>query len=479
MRLTERLWNWLTSPNPRAPNKGHPDLYPLDIAKLTKELNLAEEAKRLGEARLPAPDAQALAGAEASVVQRVEKARQDYMDWAVLRLQVLSQDLAKRNVTPAVNRARQADKEFERQASAILTEQESLLRSLGDTARKRRAELDDFQTKNGLTRDAHYPTSTGTFFRYAVLALLIVVEGVLNAGFFAQGVSTGLLGGFAYAGILAALNVLAAFFFGKFLIRNLNHQNVGRKLLGASSLLAAISIMVAMGLGIAHIRDSLTAELADPARAALQTLLATPLELRDLFSWALFAISVAFGTGALVDGLYSDDLYPGYGSLSKRVQSAIDDYEDELNTLRADLEELKDEQLKTLDQEVQESQAAVAVFESLIDDKKAADSRLSHALRDADNSLEALLRKFRTENELHRRDAPRPAYFDTKPELMPLPMPDFDTSDDETALTEQRELVRTLLAEVQSLRASIQASFNQQFDRLKPLDTHFPRKEPS
>ena len=477
MGLTERLWNWLTTSTTGAPKKGHPDLYPLDVAKLTKELRLLEEGKRLGEAGLPSADARALSGPEAATVQRVEKARQDYVDWAVLRLNVLSQDLGRRNVTQAVNRARQVDREFERKASGLLSEQEGLLRTLGDAARGRKAELEAFQTKHGLARAAIYPSSAGLYFRYAILLLLIVVEGILNAGFFAQGLSTGLLGGFAQAGILAAANVLIAFAFGKFAVRYMNHAAWGWKLLGALFLLAAAVVMIAMGLGIAHYRDSLTSEATDAARTALQTLRAHPLELRDTFSWALFGISVAFGVLSLSDGLFSDDLYPGFGAISRRTQVAVDDHEDELTTLRSALEELKDDELKTLDRTIQESQAAVAVFDSLIEDKKGASSRLSNALRDADNSLDALLSKFRTENELHRNGVARPGYFDSKPELRALQIPDFDTTSDELSLAEQSGLVKALLAEAQQIRASIQESFNQQFDRLKPLGTHFPRKE--
>lgn len=478
MRLLGHLWDWLTSANKRPRRKGHPDLYPLDIAKLAKELDLDGEARRQGEKGHPAADAKALSGVEAAIVQRVEKARQDYVDWAVFRLGLISEDLARRNVTQAVNRAMQTDEEFARNASARITRQETLMRSLGDAARSRRAELAAFKDINGLTRDAHFPTAAGTFLLYTVLALLILVEGGLNAGFFAQGVSTGLLGGFSLAGGLAALNVVAAFVFGKLLVRNMFHRSAGRKVIGIGSLLLAILMMTAMGLGIAHVRDSLTAELADPAGAALQALLASPFHLRDLLSWALFAISALFGAGALLDGLFIDDMYPGYGACSRRAQTAADDYEDELTALRETLEELKEEQLQALDHVVQQSQVAISVSESLISEKKAVCSRLSNALRDADNSLKALLAKFRTDNGIHRGDAPRPSYFDVlMPKLRPLDLPNYDATADATALAEQRALVHTLLSEVQKLRASIQVAFNQQFDKLQPLDTHFPGKD--
>lgn len=476
MGLAERFWTWLTASARGAPRKGHPDLYPLDVSKLAKELRLVEEGKRLGEAGLPSPNAKTLSGPEAAIVQRVEKARQDYVDWAVLRLNVLGQDLGKRNVTQAVNRARQADKEFERKASAALSEQEGLLRSLGDTARRLKGELEDFRSKHRITREPNYPSSSGLYLRYTILLLLVAVEGTLNAGFFAQGLSTGLLGGFATAGVLAALNVVTAFVFGKFTVRYWNHSSVGPQLVGFGCFFVAVAVMTGIGLGIAHYRDSLTSEAADAAKTALQTLRASPFDLRDAFSWALFGISIVFGFASLFDGLFSDDLYPGYGPIARRAQFAIDDHEDEMASMRSTLEELKDEELKALDRTLQESQAAVAVFQSLIKDKKAAGSRLSTALRDADNSLAALLSKFRTENELHRGGVARPEYFDTKPELLALQTPDFDTTADEASLKQQSELVASLLEEAQQVRARIQESFNQQFDRLKPLDTHFPRK---
>lgn len=477
MGLLAKFWNWLTTSAKGRPRKGHPDLYPIDVDKLADELNLREEAKRLGTVGLPAVDAVSLSGPEAGIVQRVEKARQDYVDWAVLRLNVLSQELGRRNVTQDINRASQADKEFERKASTLLTEQDGLLRGLGEVAIKRQTELDEFKSKNHLTREANYPTGTGSFLRYALLLLLVVIEGVLNAGFFSQGLNSGWLGGLTFAGILAAANVLFAFIFGKFPVRYVNHSNVSLKAFGYLFLAISLAVMCTMGLGIAHFRDSLIAEAVDPSSSALQALLGNPLELRDIFSWALFAISIAFGVTSLVDGLSSDDSYPHYGSISRHTQQAIEDYEDELNTLRSDLEELKNEELNSLDAVVQQSQASVAVFASLVDDKHMAGARLSTALRDADHSLEALLFTFRTENEVHRNGVQRPAYFDKPIELRPLRLPSFEIETDKIDLEEQREQVDTLLANVQGIRARIQAAFNQQFDRLKPLGTHFPGKE--
>lgn len=477
MVLLRRFGNWLTTPTRRVREKGHPDLYPLDVEKLTKELNLTEEATRLGRAGLPSPDASAYTGPEAMVVQRIEKARQDYVDWAVLRINVLSEDIARKDITHEVNRALQADREFERVAGAHLSGRDDVLRRLADIANKSRTELDSFKDSNGLQRDARILTSSQTFLRYALIALLIIVEGMLNAEFFAHGMDRGLLGGFAMAGLMATVNVGIAFLFGKFCVPYVNHSKLVLKLGGLMTTVVALTVMVAVGLGIAHYRDALMTGAADPARAALEVIRTTPFELRDFFSWTLFGVSLVFGTASLFDGLFSGDLYPRYGSYSKRTLEAITDYEDELDDIRSELEQAKNDELELLDTTVQRTQASVADLESLIDAKQAAKARLSTALQDAEHSLGALLRKFRTENELHRNGLERPAYFDRQPELRALQLPDFSTASDMGTLASQKALVATLLNEVQVIRARIQGAFNQQFESLKPLNQQFVIEE--
>jgi len=144
--------------------------------------------------------------------------------------------------------------------------------------------------------------------------------------------------------------------------------------------------------------------------------------------------------------------------------------------MRSVLEELKDDELKSLTN-ASRVQAAVAVFESLIEERRLPAARCPMPCGNADNSLDALLEgRFRTENELHRGGVPRPEHFDARPKLRALQLPDFDTAADEAGLRQQSELVERLLAEAQQIRASIQESFSQQFDRLKPLVRTSPER---
>ncbi|MGE8444579.1 MAG: hypothetical protein ACN6O1_00035 [Comamonas sp.] len=476
MWFFERLKRWATSSNQSAPAPRHPDLHRINVAKLSEELKLKEQAQRLGNGGVPAADAQSLSGPEALIVQKVETYRQGYFDWAIARMNLLSQDLGKLRVTSDVNRALNADEEFRRLAETTLSERDGDLRALANSAQNAMAELDRFRTTHRLDREARWPSKAKGFLMYSVAVAAIAVEGILNAGFFSHGLDSGLIGGFLMAMASAAVNVLVAFFMGKFFIRYVHHRIPGYKALGMLAVLVALALIITVGFGIAHFRDALMSEAPVPAKAAYEALRSGAFP-HDIMSWGLFALSCVFGLIALFDGYVTDDPYPDYGRISRHTQEVVEDYNAELDQLRSELEVLKQEELDRLDKALKDAQATIAVYESRIEDKDAASLRLQTALQDADNSMAALLSEFRTENELHRNGLARPQYFDQKPTLRELPFPDFSTAEDREALSEHKSLVQQLLDEVQDIRARIQDAFNHQYDLLKPLGTHYQASE--
>jgi hypothetical protein len=475
MEFIQDIGRWLTSSSRKAQRKGHPDLYPLDVRSLCSELDLLFQAKRLGQAGVPEPNATALSGPEAAALQRVEKARQDYVDWAALRLEILNSDLAKKNIVESVNRARQSGNEFDRKASALIAERESTLRALSKAETSAASELAAFGQKHRLIREARYPSRAGAFFGFALLIFLVVFEGVVNSGFFSKGLDSGLIGGAGHAMILASFNVLTAYGFGRFGVRYCCHRFYLPRLLGIVSLVSAFVLMSLVALGIAHYRDALSAEAADPARVALLAFAHDPLGLRDFFSWALFAISIGFGVVALIDGVFADDMYPGYGGVTRRARQASDDYEAELEEVRLELEELKEDELRALDEIAGRCQASLATYAALIGEKHSAHSRLQTAIRDADNSLEALLQAFRTENQVHRGSISPPGYFNEMPALRPISMPNFSTLLDDAELRRQQGLVDTFLFELEAIRSQIQAAFVRSYDAVAPLRSQFAK----
>lgn len=472
MRWFKRLFQWLLVQPGQSDRYGDPDIYMVDTAKIAAEIGLEEEAERLGLAELPASDAQGLSGTEALILRRAEKARQDFLSWGTEQLKALNQDIERRDLAALVNKARQADREFERKASAHLAEQEHLLGELAQAAAHTTAEFSQFQARHHLHRPPAYPGRAESFYRYAVLVLLVVIEGALNAVFFAQGISTGLVGGFVYAASLALVNVACAYGYGRWLLPNLNHRHPARKVLGLLALPAALATALLLGLLIAHFRDALGSNAEDAPRLAIASLRQAPFGLREVHSWALFGVSLLFALVALADSYRLDDPYPGYGALHRRQRLALDDYALELEESRSGLQMLKEQTLAELERDLAEAKATLYGLHESIERKAATEARLRHAVADVDNCLNALLGSFRDLNRLHRQ-TPAPAYFAERPRLAALPWPDFSLDRDRQKYAEQAERLKQLVEGFEATRSTIQAAFVRRRDGLVPLDAQF------
>ena len=469
MKLPEVISGGLSSATrkllPREPSR-------IDIDQLARELDLESEAKKLAAGGLPPIDQTVLTIPEAKAVQRVEKARREAAAWATGRVDIVNEALARRDVLALVNHALSVERAFERKAASRIAEHDMLVKELAANAAVRQRELEEFRAHNYLTRPATYPEGSATFARYALLLALIVFEGAANAWFLSQGLESGLIGGFLAAGLFAAVNLVTAFILGKFAVPMVFHVNTALKGLGLIAIAFACFWMAAMGLTIAHFRDALMADMAEPARSAWTALQAAPFGLRDMMSWLLFLISVLFAVFALFDGLSSDDRYPGYGQVSRRARQSRDEYLDELQGTRRELEALKDEELGELERDMQKVHTLVSEYAGLLREKKWVRTKLEAALLDADSCLDGLLKIFRDTNERHRADRVRPAYFESRPRLQQLVLPDFGADDDRTMLSQQERMVERLTTAVEHARASIQVAFDKQADRLKPAEGH-------
>ena len=442
----------------------------LDVEQTARELDLENEARELARRGQPPAEQTTLTPVEGKILQRVEKARRDHVQWATSRMNMLGGDFSRKDVALLVHDALVADKTFEHKAAGVVSAHEHLLGELAEAAAVRERELEEFRADHGLTRPATYPEGSATFARYAILLALIVIEGIANAYFFSVGLDSGLIGGFIAAGLFAALNLVTAFALGKFGVPFVFHKNALLKAVGVIASIGAVAAMITVGLTISHFREALMADAAQPARAAWAALQASPLGLHDLMSWLLFAVSILFAVFALFDGLSSDDRYPGYGDVARRARQTRDDYLNELHAIRSELEAFRDEELGRIQRALEKGRTLAADWAQRIRDKKWIRTQMESAILDAENCMEALVKNFRDVNQMHRGAVPRPAYFDAPPPLQRLAMPDFGADDDRGWTEEQEALVNELASRAEHLRASIQASFHAHSERLRPVD---------
>lgn len=473
--MIRRIWitfrQWLLSDTPARPQHlGNPDLHPIDTEQLAKELKVVEDAETLGRKDLPATGSSGLTGPEAKIVQVIEKARQDYLDWGADRLKVLNQQIKAADIASMLARVRDLVDEFERKASERIDRWAAELAALAKSVEHREQDYAAFVRENQISRPPNCPTNSAKLLRRAWLGAFVLVEGAANSVFFAQGVWGGLVEGFFYAAMFAATNVLIGYVSGRYVWPERNHVAPLRKAIGWIGVPVTVAAIVLMAFVIGHFRDAATSgNMANGAQVALAQLKDAPFALKDIYSWLLAGISVAFAAGALLASYGLDDPYPGYGNVYRDLVEAKTDWESQLQGVRDELSEMKDEALEQLDSLLERMKTELRKLDESIGNKQGVEQRLITAFAHVDLCLEALILKFRTANELNR-NTERPEYFAIMPKPKALTLPDFNTTADRRKYNEQEKAFREIQDHATEIRASIQASFSKQFDRLVPIE---------
>ena len=441
----------------------------LGVNTIVKHFNLLDEGKKLGLLGLPPFHSKELSSIELEVLRFIEHEREKIK-------QKCHQDIEKIDAGIAETLTHQNDlktglltADFERQALVIVNQQHAWLDKLASSAKRNLQELDAFKSNNQLTRDARFPDGSAVFYRYALLILLIAFEGVFNASFFAEGLSTGLLGGFFYAVTLAGINVVTAFILGKTAVRWAFHINPVPKTLGIFAFIATLCIIVTNAIAIGHLRSAILLESTNPTQDAFYTLIANPMGFNDLMAWVLFLVTIGFGIAAMTDGLFLDDLYPGYGNAYRRAKMAVDEFEEEFEEVRAEFEEVKEENLAALDTEIRKANELLIRFSQQLEEKKSIYKSWAQKLSDSEVVLYATLRAFRSENSKHRKDSLLPSYFDTLPTLKEVSLPKPNMQQHEAELQEMQRQVKQIETSLPSRKARIHELFDSHIQHLSFL----------
>lgn len=419
-----------------------PHLMSFEIDEITRKFKINEEAKRLGKMGLPAFHAKELTSVETELLHHLNVQRELLLVNAENEIAELDLKFTDKEHEYQRYMTQSLSAEFERKARQIMDTQGAWLKRLASNAIANIKELEIFREENNLKRQANYPEKTQIFFRYTLLLILIAIEGTLNASFFSEGVSTGLIGGFVYAASLALINISGCFFIGKIGVRWLNHNKIYGKVIGILSLIIAFFFLGGMAFSIAHIREAMALSVDNPTQIAWSMMQTSLWTFKDLTSWFLIMLTLGFGIAAVVDGVYIDDIYPGYGSIFRRTESAKEEFESEYEDIRFELEELKQEKLDFIDQQVNTCNELLFSIQNLLDSKKSIIKKYQDKLNDSEVVLYATIRKFRFENEIVREDGLIPAYFNTMPSLNPIILPKIEQNRETVLMGKLNELIK-------------------------------------
>ena len=444
----------------------------LEIDSIVDKFQLVKEAKRLAALGLPSFHEKKTTQKETEVVEHLNLMREEVQRDYIRQTEDLHAKVVGMELTYKALQSDVLNAEFERQTRKLMDEQGDWLKKLAYNAMVRFKELEVFKKKNGLEREANYPSSSGLILRYSVLVFLVGIEGVLNANFFAEGLSSGLIGGFVYAALLAGINVLGCFFLGRFTVPWIVSKPIAGKLFGAISVVFALCFMLLVAMSIGHIREQLMAGAANPTQQAWAAMQTHFFGLNDLVSWFLVAISLGFAIAAIFDGLTIDDIYPGYGAMVRRCHQTRDEFDAEFEEVKEELEDLKQEKLDLINQGFKTLHELSASIKKLLLEKEALVRECTDKVSQTEVVLYAVIRKFRIENEIAREDGLRPSYFDSLPSLKPVSMPRLDNVKENALLAALEQDIKTYESNVTTQREKVYALYEQSISRLNHLKYH-------
>ena len=228
-----------------------------------------------------------------------------------------------------------------------------------------------------------------------MLAVLFVIEVVINGSFLSKSNEEGVLGGALQAVSFAALNIIASFLFELVPIRLINRRNPLFKLMGFLSLLIYLAFAAILNLTLAHLREmppTITGEIGQQVLAQLSQ---QPLLLNDVNSWVFFGIGFIFSLVAMTDGLLFTDPYFGYGALERRCIEARNHYTDGKGELIDRLRDIRDTASEAMNGAASDLSVRRSEYDAILQARTRLAQRFSEHQNQIERSARALLSIYR------------------------------------------------------------------------------------
>jgi hypothetical protein len=252
--------------------------------------------------------------------------------------------------------------------------------------------------------------------RWIILAIVLIVESILNGVFFAAGSEMGLIGGVVEAATLSLFNLGGAVLFARYGMPRLVHRRATERIVGVLALFTYILWAITLNLLIAHFRDSYIASSGNVDMAVLWArLIHTPFILSDAESWILAFLGVAFILGAVIDARGLDDPYLGYGDIGRRREDALARYAEQKSRCLDLLQQRRDDAVNDMLIAIHTLKSAEYDLHLATDGLKRDHRTFLAYLEHLAAVHEQLVRRYREANTRARTTTQGPEYFNRPP----------------------------------------------------------------
>ena len=340
---------------------------------------------------------------------------------------------------------------------------------------KRRTDFAKFRKLHGLTgREPHYPDGGRRGLMVGILMLLFVVESLANSAFLAKGNELGLVGAYAVAFGISALNLLSSFLIFGPSSRYLVHVRHWLRWFAGLGMLSYACMAFILNLGVAHYREVSGDLIGNAGVAVVRRMQESPFGLQDAESWLLFGLGVLFSAIAFFEGRTLDDVYPGYGRRDRSMRKARASYIEALDSVRAELDEVRESSLEAVKRIARNARKQPAESRQIAEDWRRRIAEFDRHAAHLQEVGETLIDEYREANRTARPDGVVPMAHRTP---WRLTVPEIDrselfTPDGDHSIT---ELLQQIDREYRSATDRIQELFKSAGDSLTratpPLQT--------
>ncbi|WP_288656805.1 hypothetical protein [uncultured Duodenibacillus sp.] len=445
---------------------------PIDPNEAASVLQIDDRAIEDAHSGIPLPQAEFPGLVESHIQNFVSQHVDQYIEWGNARLKFCDDTMHDNEVeNKIVLQLKNTVKKFEEQdLKAWSANYSSDLNDCKKKSEEAAKNLDEFRKINDL-KEIPYKRSTTQKLLDAVLLLgLLLFECIINAGLFAKGMSTGLMGGILVAAVAAIINIAASWYVFAQLMGGLkircNSKTTHFKI-GLLVTLLWFVIEVAFSFGVAHYREALAIYAANGFTGPDATIIATQNyfhPLSDILSWGLWLLTIIFGTIAYIDGIWHKEPFPHYEYKYDQTEKLRVDFQALFEEALEELNNLKNTTVDEIRNTIDKIETNFAAFSNAVADKETAETEFNNAISTSRTAYKALIKRYQETNVRNRTTELRkelPAYFSTTvnitdAEIWKRTMPRFDIASDKQRLAEQVEQKRAVQQELEKLITTVQ-----------------------
>lgn len=301
-----------------------------NVPKCINELDITAKSKSDASYGMPLPDATAFSSTEIEIEHEIIKCYSD----GVSNCNSSSLEEALQNAASL----RQADghdgqiSSLKINLKTLYAECKNRLSTEYTIYRKDKDYLDFFRKDNSLLAKANLKTDKQKAFSIFIVMCMFLFEVTVNTSLMSGAISGGALGALALASVIAFVNIVSSFMVGHFMIPNLYHKQKSKTRTSWIGLAFYVPLILYINFALGVFRTLSEKATQTFNQAELQNVAAQAawpfdnLSTNTLDSNGLIIIGLLFAVISILDGMYFDELYPGYAKVSKEAAKSEDNF---------------------------------------------------------------------------------------------------------------------------------------------------------